>query len=344
MVRRVASTVAENIGDHQSVKRSPVFTAEQLQPQTGLPTEEFSSERLALQATAMRRFDQIYIPNPSHKQVMIALEQARQLGRASPGQRKLGVRNLAPSGSGKTSAFLAYQRWHRRIHGVADGTHPIILIPLDRACTTRRLWTAVLDYFGDQFYTPRDTEDTLRKRSYACFERFGTELLGIDEVQHLAFRSTERNDVTDSIKRVLDDGVVSVALFGTDQARAMLMGNAQLANRMLPPCDIRPLSPASPQEVADFRGFTKRLDAAIVTNGLMSRAMGLDDPEVVACLFQISDGIIGRVVNLVRVALQIAFMRSAERVELCDLSAATDRWAVDQGLTPINPFVYELRK
>jgi hypothetical protein len=60
----------------------------------------------------------------------------------------------------------------------------------------------------------------------------------------------------------------------------------------------------------------------------MSKPAGLDDHLVSACLLEVSAGVIGRVVNLLRVALGRAYRRQACRIELCDLQAATASWAV----------------
>ena len=137
---------------------------------------------------------------------------------------------------------------------------------------------------------------------------------------------------------MLDDGIVPLALTGTTQALPMLRRNVQLANRMIEPADIIPLNSKVPQDVKDFTGFLKRLDAAIVEKGLMVGQAGLADHLVAAAIMEVSKGVLGRAVNLVRVAFQRAVCRKADMIELCDLYAATEDWAFPQRIAVRNPF------
>ena len=69
-----------------------------------------------------------------------------------------------------------------------------------------------------------------------------------------------------------------------------------------------------------------------------SRSPRLDDDRTLRCLFVISDGLIGRVVNLIRAALDIAVRRGAATIEICDLSMATRVWAMEQDICAFDPF------
>ena len=212
---------------------------------------------------------------------------------------------------------------------------PVVTVQVDNGCTNRRLWALVLEAHEDP--PGKGTEETFRARAYATMRRAGTEMLILDEVQHL-LRSPKARDVTDTIKRILDDGVVTLGLVGTEQARPLLTRNIQLSNRMLAPADINPLDHRLERDRRDFAAFVRQLDASIVSMDLMKEAGELDEANIVRCLFVISGGVVGVVVNLLRQALMHAVARGAERIEPYDLSQVTDAWAVATGVCAVNPF------
>ncbi|MGN7160538.1 TniB family NTP-binding protein [Sphingomonas sp. SAFR-052] len=316
------------------------FVADDFLPKTGNPWPDDGLSMLAAEATMLGTFDGIYIFNPRHLPVFTSVEQLRLLGLAQPGGRKRALRILAPSGSGKTTTIKQYaQKVAARLTDAERSwRRPVVILSIHPKIKVKGWWLAVLSALGEEMYRPRDTEETVRRRAYEAIVRFGVEVLVIDESQHLAVGTKMIGEVTDRLKRFLDDGIVPVVLMGTSDARTMLESNLQLSNRMIPPADIVPFAANDDKDRAELRGFLKRFDAAMVANGIMKEPAGLDDLLVSACLMQISSGVLGRIVNLLRVAVGRAYRRGARRIELCDLQAATASWAVRQAMVVENPF------
>jgi hypothetical protein len=283
-------------------------------------------------------FQQIYIAYPPHIAFHEWCAYLVQLGRATRGQPQKGMRALGPSGSGKTSAIMAFiRRFLATTPRTADRV-PIVFVTLERTATSKRLMISILEYFGDS-YSSRGTEQSLKMRVKACFERFGTELLIIDEIQHLNYRNSERSDVTDSLKRLLDDGVVPIVFLGTDEANDLFTKNVQLGGRLISPCDFKPLDLRQSADRALLAGYVTLLDQALVDKGIFQELSHLEDPFVLRCLDAVADGVIGRVSRLLEIALEIALRRGATRIEKYDLALAVDRWAIPNGLTATNPFL-----
>jgi DNA transposition AAA+ family ATPase len=319
------------------------FTKEDFLPKTGSPWPDDSSDMLAAEATVLACFDGIYIVNHRHLPVFVALEQLRQLGIAQPGQRKRALRVLAPSGAGKTTTVMAYAAKveERLPEDERAWRRPVVILPIHPKIKVKGWWSALLQVLGEQISRPRDTEETLRLRASEAIARSGVELLVIDEAQHLAVTTKMIGEVTDRMKRFLDDGVVPVVFVGTSDAKEMLQSNLQLVNRMLPPADIVSLRSENTKDRRELEHFLKRLDAEIVARKLMAEPAGLDETLVAACLMQIAGGNLGRIVNLLRLALGRAYRRQASRIEPVDLQAATALWAVGQGVITKNPFTPE---
>ncbi len=285
-------------------------------------------------------FKTIFIQYPPHAEFHEACTYLIELGRASRGQAQVGLRTLAPSGSGKTTAAQAFVRLVETRQPRTENYVPVVLIALERATTAKKLMMSILDYFGDN-YSAYGNEQTLKKRVKACFERFGTELLIIDEVQHLNACYSRQNDVTDSLKRLLDDGVVPIAFLGTDDALDLFTRNLQLSGRLIAPCDFKKLEVESKRDRDLLAGYVTLLDLALVEKGVMPELSRLNDEQVLGDLFAVSGGVIGRISRLVAVALEFALRRGANRLEVEDLALAVDRWAIPNAFCDTNPFLRE---
>lgn len=293
-----------------------------------------------IMAGKIAAFQSIYIPYPPqlafHERCAFLVE----LGRATRGRPQRGMRVLAPPGSGKTAAAEAFIRQFEAAYPPTENFVPIVHVPLDRATTTKKLMMSILDAFGDS-YSSHGNEQVLKARAKLCFERFGTLLMIIDEVQHLNFRTSATNDATDTLKRLLDDGVVPIVFMGTEDALSMFTRNIQLSSRLIEPSDLSPLNWNSAAHRQLLASYIAALDAAMVHHRIVDEPAGPFDPRVVGCLHTVTNGVIGRVSRLFAVALDIALRRGAARIEVYDLSLAVDRWAIPNGITGHNPFQKE---
>ncbi|MBX3595067.1 TniB family NTP-binding protein [Sphingomonas sp.] len=313
----------------------PTFANQELIPSTGSPVEDLSLATARVTAAKIVDFDQIYLQHPAHRRLFAQFDYLRQVCKA-PGPKR-AIRVVGPSSAGKSTAIGEYQQIVARRGDAEQGAVPLLSVKLDRACTTKRLMTSILDEYGDE-YSEASVESTLRKRVYLCIERLKTELIFVDEVQHLNFRASERSDPTDTLKRMLDDGVVGLVFAGDPTALPLLSRNIQLANRMIAPCDLMPLEFGKPEDNATFKSFVQRLDAAMVERRITARSSGFDDPRTLRCMFIVSAGLLGRVVNLVRAALEVSTRRGADFVEPHDLSRAVRDWAMPQLICKYDPF------
>lgn len=169
----------------------------------------------------------------------------------------------------------------------------MLKVDLERTATLKKLLTSILDQFGDPHSTPGN-ELFLKRRVMACVERFGTELLFVDEVQHLNYRSGPKNDVEDTLKGMLDAGVVPTVFLGTQDAGALVGRNLQLNGRLLPPCDFEPLRAGVKEDQRLFAGFAAKLEKAIVEQGVLGEPSGLDAAGMLPAIFRVSKGVAGR--------------------------------------------------
>jgi hypothetical protein len=316
-------------------KHTGAFAPDEFLPCTGIPQprrDQAAMNGLRARIAVVRS---IFIHNPNHIGVFEALDTVIALG--SKGAHQTGVRNAAESYAGKSSSADEFARIVARRGTYPPGTMPVVRIELEQACTSRRFWMTILQAYGDGFASSKD-EEGLRRSAYEAFERHGTVLLIIDEVQHAGYRSTGFSAPTDVIKRFISDAQVGLGLFGNEDARTLLESNKQLSHRLLEPCDIQPLILADVTQQRLFARFVGKYDKALVDLSLFRTSDVLRDQRALDCLMAISSGYLGRVVTLLQVAGRRAFLRGADAIELCDLSEASTSWAVAQKLVAHDPF------
>ncbi|MBW8303604.1 MAG: TniB family NTP-binding protein [Brevundimonas sp.] len=295
-----------------------------------------ASELNDLVAEKLDRFKSVFVPYPKHVELHDRCDYLQKLGRRTIGKPQMGLRVLAPSGSGKSTAAEAYIDLVQRRRPRTATFVPVLKIDLERASTSKKLMMSILDKFGDP-YVAHGNELALRRRAFACFERFGTELLIVDEVQHLNYRNGLKNDVTDTLKGMLDGGVVPMVFLGTGEADQMFKRNLQLNGRLLAPCDLLPLNNRNVDDRRLFAAFVARLELVIVEHDVLPEPSKLGEAGLLPALFEVSQGIVGRVSRLFQAALEIAIRRGATRLEAYDLALAVDRWAIPQSFVEGNP-------
>ena len=319
------------------------FDASERQPATGSAMERDGTLVATQVATMAGLYDTLYINNPAHRRAVQAVVQVHSRGLAAPtGRRASALLLTGPSAAGKTSAIqqamsVVASTLGPIVPGPSTTGQPVVYVAIDVGATNRRLWTALLEAMGSTF-VERSTEENLRRRAYVLMQSRGVSLVVFDEVQHLA-RSRAANDVTDVFKRILDDGIVPLVLAGTDDARRMFQGKPQICNRMVAPCEISPLSAKVDDDVQLFQQFLARLDAAMLQHGLTTSTSDLGSQRISECIMQVSGGLLGRAVNLIREALVVMVRREGTKIEVYDLWRATEQWAVPLRLTSHNAFV-----
>jgi hypothetical protein len=249
----------------------------------------------------------------------------------------MGLRVLAPSGSGKSTAAEAYIDRHSAGGEDEPMKWPVVKVDLEKYMTPRKFMMLILDRFKDRYATSGD-ELNLKRRVLAYFERLGTELLIVDEIQHLNYRNGAKNDVTDTLKRLLDGGVVPIVFLGTKEAEGMFKRNLQFNSRLIAPCDMPPLNSLDRRDRELFSGFVARLERVVVDCGALPERSNFGEAGLLPGLFEVSAGVVGRVSRLFEIALEAAITRGAARLAASDIAFAVDTWAIPQGFAVRNPF------
>ncbi|WP_457578616.1 AAA family ATPase [Ensifer adhaerens] len=307
----------------------------------------------------MSKFDCIRIKHPRLEEAHMWFDTMRGTKRASPQSPKKFISIFAPAQSGKSMSVLTYI--HTKVvdevikaglfdkdlgrEAIAKEQKLVLHLTLTAKATTKSFVEDVLVALGDPY--PQGDERAMKRRVYDLMRKCGTELLVIDEIQHLSGdrrrkRSTAVSDatpVTDTMKVMLIRGLVPIVFVGIPEARHHLFGDPQLAERCINELDFKPLDLMKPKERKIFLEYCGRLSLKLHQHEIFEDETDLLNGDIPACLHIVSGGRIGTVSNLVLFASIIAFEQDARCITRDHLVQATDEWAIPKGVIDYNPFV-----
>ena len=212
---------------------------------------------------------------------------------------------------------------------------PVLYISIGDSSTTKEVLSKILKSCGDRFYC-LGTKFSMRNRIERIFRDLGVELVIFDEVHHLIDKNSLQ-EVVNLFKAWLEDGICPIAFFGTEKALPIFCTDLELAQRVQDSIEITPLSDTE----ADFKelgNFLTQMDGALVDQGTFQRSSEFLNDFALECLFEVSNGHIGRVARTLQAALKHALYRDADRIELYDLAAGVDSWAIPGKFVETNPF------
>lgn len=304
------------------------------------------------------KFDRIRIKHPRLEEAHKWFDALREAKRKSPRSPQKFATIFAPTHSGKTMSIRTYIETKVVDDVMAAGLlsdgidretiardQKIALhVTLSTPATTRSLAFDILVALGDP--APHGTELTMKKRCYDLMRSCGTELLFIDEIQHLSTSRartksvslTDSTSVTNTMKIMLLVGLVPIVFVGIPEARHHLFGDRQIGERCVKEIDFGPLDLHVPKERKTFVEYCGRLGLKLRQHEIFDDETDLVSGDIPTCLHAVSGGRIGTVSNVVQAACIIAFEQGASRVDREHLLEATDDWAIANGLIDYNPF------
>ncbi|MBZ9696458.1 ATP-binding protein [Mesorhizobium sp. CO1-1-9] len=229
-----------------------------------------------------------------------------------------------------------------------------LYVTLDGAATVKSAVSDILLEFKDPRAT-LGTATSLLGRVYDYMRRCGTQILFLDEIQHLDDRQTEKDKkpkraamyestaVTDTLKTMLIRGLVPIVFIGVDDAESMILGDPQLSARCVSKIEFESLRDDVPEERDIFLDYCGMLGIKLHQHGLFDEASNLIEGDLPAVIHRVASGRLGMASNLIAAACSIAREQRAPRVLREHVSGAIDEWAIPMGHIDYNPLAQGLR-
>lgn len=240
-------------------------------------------------------------------------------------------------GAGKTTIVKLYMKDYPRSYTQESNRVPVLFAKVPSPATCKSLATKILTAIGDPAAEKgTQVSQTLRIKRY--MEACKVELLILDEFQHFQDRDSLKilKTASDWLKLLMDETGVPIVLAGLPYSHTILdaPGNEQLQRRFATRIELEPFGYQTSQERQDFRRFLNVIDDKLP----LAEKSHLADPATALCIYEATQGVVARVIKLIRRATAIALKSHRERITSDILSLAyEERLAANDPSRP-NPF------
>lgn len=312
----------------------------------------------------LEAFSKMRIKHPLLVTAHQLYDDLREAKRSSPGRPQKFGALFAPSQSGKSMSVQTYIETRVVDDAIARGLFPpdmdraeiarqqklVLHVTLSAKASMKGLASDILVAFGDPA-SPRGTTQSLFKRVYDYIRYYGTELIFIDEIQHISDSYTKIDNqpwigrsgivqstaVTDTLKTFLLQGLVPLVFVGIEEARHHIFNDIQLASRCYKELDFKSLDLAVHDKKKAFFDYIGRLGLKLQQHGLFEESTNLLLGDIPAHLHTCAGGRLGMATNIVLAAAIVAREENATSVTRQHLAQAVDDWAIPLNIIDHNP-------
>lgn len=282
--------------------------------------------------------ESIFIAHPRFKAIVKKIEHAHHYSRLAAEPECVFVGG--PPGAGKTTLLNHYRLKFPVCDDCETVKVPVLCARVPSKATDKNLVTKLLMAVRDpaaELGSAFNQTTRLKKFIKEC----GVQLIILDEFQHFVDKDSWRvlKNVSDWLKDLIDETGVPVVLIGMPYAVEILdaPGNEQLQRRFAVRTSLDPFGWDTDEEKKEFRSFLKAADSQLPLREISQ----LSDPLTAFRFYCATNGRVGKVMKVLRRAVEIALDRDLEQLTLEELADAyDDRLKADQP-TRSNPFRME---
>lgn len=314
-------------------------------------------------------FDTMRIHHPRLLDVAKVMSDLRECKRRSPHAEQKCASLFADTQSGKSTAVKHYIETAVLDDVIAAGElnaegldrvkaatlqKRVLHVTLSDMATPKSLACDILDVLKAK-YSPGGSTAMLMRQAYVLLKGCGTELLVVDEIQHLSLtrlrqgiRASSGNQsetsATNTLKLMMIRGLLPILFVGTTEARHHLFNDQQLAARCRSEIDYGRLRPEIDAERRIFNNFLGKVGLMMRDQGLFTERSNLIAGNIPACVMEVAGGRLGMASKLVESAAEITLERNGTKITHAELAQATDEWAIPKGIIDYNPFRNGIRQ
>lgn len=212
----------------------------------------------------------------------------------------------ADSGAGKSTLI---QNFLKQVEERQGDNRGILAVSLPAPCTIKTMTVAFLERLGDPIaHKVSATAASNTMRIINLLKARAIRMIIIDEFQHLLDldRNTVRQETTDWLKSMLDQSGAEIVCVGLPNTIQVVQSNPQLERRTSGNLELKAIPWDHGDGTMEFRIILQELEKAM---GFEAPFL-LSTPETAYAIHQVTNGLIGRVVNLLERAVREAMKRT----------------------------------
>jgi hypothetical protein len=284
---------------------------------------------------------------------IVAMNEAR-LERAK--RRPIKLRELwvlpiiGPSGAMKSTSIGEVVDRIYQDKDLPDDEIPVLLVTMRDVKNTRALQAQILEKYDDAGAAElRRTAvgynaDLVNEAIRGCARKKKTSVIAIDEAHEMLTYDGGRTgpQMAKLVKSLVNEGIFSVILLGTDAVKKLFTINSELMSRNIAAGEISltKFDITNEEDRKYFFGFVRRLETRMLEKGVIDAPISLtDDIETRATIFDMADGILGTVSRVLRLALRRAHGQKRHVIEWDDIREAFQGWNSTRKEPGFDPFV-----
>ena len=237
---------------------------------------------------------------------------------------------VGPSGSTKTTTIeMVLDSMYGR--SVDQSNVPIRYIKLNSSIkSTRQLQVRILESLSkdealEVATSKRYTELKANSRLRTLSRQKGISLIILDEA-HKILRSTSAEVMACGLHSIINHGVCSIVLMGTDKIRPVYM-DEELSSRVLNPLELGPPKHADAASCVRLFQFAEELCAEMHKLGVTDRLFRPTSTVAqCAALYDITGGVLGQVSRHFRRALEYAHRLNLGTLDWSSIESSFSRW------------------
>lgn len=242
-----------------------------------------------------------------------------------------------PAGAGKTTLQNHFLQKYPRAFNNEGAVVPVLCARVPNKATDKNLVTELLARLGDPEASRGSSyNQTARLRMF--MKDCEVLLVLLDESQHFVDKDSKKvlKTVSDWLKNLIDETEKPMILIGMPYADQILdaTGNEQLQRRFAVRERLDPFGWVTDEQQKDFRAFLKAVDNQLP----LMEASHLSDPITAFRFYCATNGVIGKVMKIVRRATELALEQTEERLTMDLLAEAYDDRLRANYPDRVNPF------